>query len=84
MKIKIYVVRDELRGSFGLPEFYPNDEFAQRWFRDFIKADRLRNDNAGDFSLWTLGEYNAQEGIITATKNPILIERGVRHDQVQN
>lgn len=77
MDTMIYIVRDELRGSFGSLQIFPNEEFAKRWFRDFIKADRLRSDNPGDFSLWFAGNYNAKEGTITAPSMPQLIERGI-------
>lgn len=80
MEAKLYIVRDELSGSFGAPQIFPNEDFAKRWFRDFIKADRLRNDNAGDFSLWFAGDYSIKEGKITAPEIPELIERGLSHE----
>lgn len=80
MNTKLYIIRDELSGAFGVPQVFPNEDFAKRWFRDFIKADRLRNDNAGDFSLWFAGDYDTKEGQIKAPKIPQLIERGLSHE----
>lgn len=79
MKVKLYAVKDELAGNFNLPKAFPTEEFAQRWFRSFIKEDQLRTDNAADFSLWYLGEYDLEEGQIEAPVTPNLIERGQKN-----
>lgn len=66
MKIfKIVAVKDELTNSFLQPTFIESIEEAERLFKYQINNIPLWKDNASDYSLYYLGSYDAETGIIT-------------------
>lgn len=67
MKYIITSVKDELRG-FTTFELNDNVEIAKRNFKQLVQNNELIKDNANDFSLWTLGEYDKETGVITSNE----------------
>lgn len=68
MKVfKIVAVKDELTESFLQPTFIENIEEAERLFKYQINNIPLWKDNASDYSLYYLGTYDSETGIISST-----------------
>lgn len=75
MKFGIYAVRD-LKVGFQSFSIQPNDAAAVRGFEStVINSDSVLSTHAEDFSLFKLGEFDAESGRIAALDLPIqLIE----------
>lgn len=75
MKFGIYAVRD-VKVGFQSISVQPNDAAAVRGFEStVINSDSVLSTHSEDFSLFKLGEFDAESGRITALELPIqLIE----------
>lgn len=61
-EFKIFVVKDELAGSYLQPTFIESKAEALRIFQHQINNIPLWKDNASDFSLYYIGIYDAETG----------------------
>lgn len=75
MKFGIYAVRD-VKVGFQSISVQPNDAAAVRGFEStVINSDSVLSTHSEDFSLFKLGEFDAESGRITALDLPVqLIE----------
>lgn len=75
MKFGIYAVRD-VKVGFQSISVQPNDAAAVRGFEStVINSDSVLSTHSEDFSLYKLGEFDAESGRITALDLPVqLIE----------
>lgn len=72
MKIfEIVAVYDNLTETFLQPTFVPTLAEAQRIFSHQINTIPLWAGNASDFDLYSLGQYNAEEGTFVSLKHKI-------------
>jgi hypothetical protein len=69
MKIKIYSVYDAVAKVWNQPFYQMNDQVAQRTIANCVNTQGHNyNMNPEDFSLYFIGEFNDQDGIITPVK----------------
>lgn len=71
MKYFIYTIKDELNGYLNIT-LDQNDATAERNFKYAIQNDKQMYGNKGDFSLWCLGEYDTDAGIVKTEERKIL------------
>lgn len=84
MTFGVFSIRDEAAQAFVPPFIEATSEMALRKF----KLMQLNNDQEfkfmpEDFSLWKLGEYDNETGIIDGFNEPVLMERGRRYEEDQ-
>lgn len=71
----IYSIFDKTAKQFGLPFFQINDETAIRMFSNLVNdKDSMLNKNPDDYTLFRLGEFDADSGIVDGIRNPADIE----------
>uniref|UniRef100_A0AAU8B9V3 Nonstructural protein n=1 Tax=Dulem virus 104 TaxID=3145581 RepID=A0AAU8B9V3_9VIRU len=76
MKLNVYVIRDQ-RTCFMTPTFDYNDQSAIRNFEHAVlQKESLFNSHAEDYSIYRIGEYDNQTGIISPEVSPVLILDG--------
>lgn len=61
--MKIYSVLDQLVGYQNLT-IYENEAIAIRDFTAFVNANKNISDFAVDYSLWCLGDFDKNKGIL--------------------
>lgn len=64
MRTEFYAVKDELAEVFYAPSLFTSKAEAERNFKTAIKNNPIWNDNAADFSLYKLGEFDDATGMI--------------------
>lgn len=79
MKFPLYCIRD-IHVGFGTPMLNNNDQCAIRDFKYKFAAEGIMLNNAKDFDLYCIGEFNTEDGKVTP-QLPLLIISGV--DAVQ-
>lgn len=77
MKYGIYCMRDEASGIFLAPDVSPNDEVAVRQFDFALEKNDMMHFRPEDFSLWAVGTFDDQTGVIDAGQGR-MIKRGVK------
>lgn len=72
----LYVIKDELSG-YAPPIAIKSDEMAKRWFINQVNTTAVMKESAKDFSLWKVGEFNTESGLVVgeALNELKLIER---------
>lgn len=75
MRYGMYAIRDEAAAAYCPPAIEQYDDIAIRKFRMAIEGDATINFAPADFSLWYLGEYDNESGILYPAQ-PRLIMRG--------
>ena len=72
MKVfEVVAVYDNLTESFLQPTFVPTLAEAQRLFDYQINSIPLWKANASDYDLYSLGQYNAEDGSFISVKHKI-------------
>lgn len=66
MTHQIFAMKDNLANVFMQPQLFQNENVALRNFSQIINETKLFKDNAADFELWKLGEFDDVEGYITS------------------
>lgn len=67
---KMYSIRDEKAEMYHTPFFSANHGLAMRTIQDLLKnPDHPISKYTADFSLWYIGEYSDETGLI-APENP--------------
>lgn len=59
----LYAIKDELSG-YASPITIKNDELAMRWFTTQVNSNEMMKESAKDFSLWKIGEFNTESGLV--------------------
>ncbi|AXH74211.1 MAG: nonstructural protein [Microviridae sp.] len=76
MKVYLYTVRDKIAHAYGNIFQAPNDMHAMRTFRLEVNRPHENNvvyHNTDDFTLYSLGEYDTENGQITPHESPVLV-----------
>lgn len=74
MTDNLYAIKDELSG-YGSPVPIKDEPQAIRWWRNMLVDNRLMANSPKDFSLWQIGLFDTETGIVTPIEHK-LIERG--------
>lgn len=74
---RIYAIRDDKMREFQSPVLIANDAVASRTFGDMLAQDKNSPmvKHAGDFSLWYLGEFNAETGAFSSIEETHIVCR---------
>lgn len=88
MKVfEIVAVYDNLTEAYLEPHFFGTLAEAQRVFEYQINNIELWKENAGDYDLYSLGKFDAQEGSIISEVHKMMNGRSVlrkeRRDDLQ-
>lgn len=75
MTLEMYAIKDELNG-FAPPIPLPNEETAKRYFKEMLKTNATMQIQPNDFSIWYVGEFYTETGMLTNETDIKLIERG--------
>ena len=62
---EMYSVKDTVADNFLEPLFVNNEDQAKRWFASNIKNIQLWKENAEQFELYRIGEWDGNKGVIT-------------------
>ena len=74
--IKIYSILDKIPGVYSNPFYLKSNAVALREIKYMINEDKnqnIFNTNVGDKSLYCLGEFNEETGIIVPNQKPEFI-----------
>lgn len=82
MTLGLYAIKDELSG-FASPLPFEDDQQAKRYFKQRLIEVPIMKSNPTDFSLWCLGQYETNTGVIRAFAPADLskIDWGVKEDE---
>ena len=84
MKVfKIVAVKDELTESFLEPTFVGEIKEAERLFQYQINNIPLWKDNASDYSLYYLGDFDQETGCISSSLSKIASGRSMIRKETQ-
>jgi hypothetical protein len=74
---RVYAIRDDKMREYQSPVLIVNDAVASRSFGDLLSQDRNSPmvKHAGDFSLWYLGDFNAESGLFSSKEEPHIVCR---------
>ena len=78
MILTLYGVKDELADRFLNPVLMNSEAEAKRQFKSQINTLPIWKDNSGDFSLWRLGTFDDQNGLLLADPEKLINGRSVR------
>lgn len=73
--MKVYSILDTKAGTYGVPFFHANDTTAARAVALEVNREEPANmlfHYPGDYTLYVLGEYDNETGLITAQTPAIL------------
>lgn len=77
MTFGVYCMRD-VKTGFMTPSFDLNDQVAIRNFSHaVVNADNVLSSFAKDFSLYTIGTFDSDTGLITSLPQPRLLYEAV-------
>jgi len=69
--MKMFAVKDLKAEGFNTPFFQPTFGLAERSFKEATKDNQsFLSKTPEDFSLYFLGEFNQQTGLLTPEQNP--------------
>lgn len=77
MTMEVYAVKDALQNRFLTPGFFENEEIAVRQFRSNVNNIPLWKENAADFQLYKLADYNDETGEYTKDQHMVVNGKGV-------
>ena len=63
MTLKLFSIKDKHNG-FIPPIPFPNEEVAQRWYKEMRAENITMKYSPEDFSLWEIGMWDSDTGII--------------------
>ena len=77
MNKRVYSIRDDRMKTYGNLVFIENDNVATRAFGDLVLSDSksLMSMHPADFSLWYLGEFDAETGVFSCDIKPCVVAR---------
>ena len=80
MTYSMYCIRDSVLDSFEAPWCAISDASAQRTFGNLLKdADSPYSRNKEDFSLWRVGQFETDTGIVSC--DPVRLMSGFGGDK---
>jgi len=72
--MKAYAVFDAKAAAYGLPMFVPTSGLAIRGFSDACKDKQSPLfQHPSDYSLYELGEYDRNSGLLTPCEKPVFV-----------
>lgn len=77
MIVNLYAVRDELSNEFFAPQIIKNDEMAKRQFKSQVNTITLWKENPSDYSLYRIGTFDDETGLITSNLEKMVGGRSV-------
>lgn len=76
--MKIYAVYDEKAEMFGTPQFFKSDGMALRTLQDMVtQNESIIANHPEDFSLYRLGDYDDNQGLLFPVERPVLVVRAI-------
>lgn len=78
MKTIFFAVKDELAETFYAPSLFNTEAEATRNFKTAINNNPIWRDNASDFSLYKLGEFDDVTGMITSELHKVCSGHSVK------
>lgn len=78
MRTLFVAVKDELAETFYAPSLFTTEAEATRNFKTAINNNPIWKDNASDFSLYKLGEFDDITGMITTDLHKITSGHSVK------
>lgn len=80
MKHGIYSIRDNCAAAFIPPFFLPNDDMAIRAFSNSCNdQEHMFCRNSEDYSLYYLGDFDDETGVITVPVEPRFMGKGISY-----
>lgn len=73
----IYTIRDEASATYMALQLNENNDVAIRNFDYAMVNNEMMKFSPSDFSLWYIGDYDDETGLIEA-KNPLKLKVGVK------
>lgn len=64
MIFNLYAIKDEL-SEFAAPICIEDDKQAIRFFKNKVFENNMMSSNPMDFSIWNIGKYETETGILT-------------------
>lgn len=72
MTIKLYAIKDNVAGTFAMPQGLENDAVAKRSLTAVVNSlGNPVSDNPQDYDLYCLGDYDVDTGVISPLKDKI-------------
>lgn len=82
MKQKIFTVHDGKALSFNRPFFYPTEGQATRDFHQVVNdGESQQSKYPADFSLFVVGEFDTDTGLVESYSTPKLVCTGLELKQ---
>lgn len=83
MRHKLYAVYDDAVKEFGTPLTVNHEAIAIRIFQDIINntandPNNMMAAHPTDFSLWYLGDYNSEDGVLVQDGIPHKVVLGIQ------
>ena len=75
--LKIYAVRDAKVGEHLPPFFARSHGEAERIFENSVRQQDLFRDYPSDFSLWFVGVFHPESGVIVPETQPVFVMEAV-------
>lgn len=72
MRSNVYAIRD-VKVGYGAPVLRENDALVMRDFSMLVNSSGVHHDCPKDFSLYRIGEYDAEHGVLISEVPPTLI-----------
>lgn len=74
----LYSIKDRLQG-FMSPFYDVNDEIAMRNFDSAAQKNDIIWFNPDEFSLYRLGSYNDESGLLVSEPTPVFLMQAIDH-----
>jgi hypothetical protein len=80
VKLLVFSVYDAKAEVYGTPVFFPTKGLATRAFEDQCnRDDSPLREHAGDFTLFQVGEFDTDTGVLIPLKSPASLGTGVEY-----
>lgn len=82
MEHKLFAIYDQKAFAYLPPFTLPRTEMAERTFADCINSDaHAFGKNPADYTLFELGGYDDNKGLITVHETPVVVGTGIEYIQ---
>lgn len=78
---QMYSIKDKLNGYIP-PIPFPDDDVAQRWFREMVHENVTMKLSPNDFDLWHLGEWDSKTGEFKTNIYAVAMKGGVNGSNI--
>lgn len=80
MILRMYSIFDSKAQAYLLPFFMPNNQMAERHFRDACTEDgHPFAKNPADYTLFYMGEWDENEGSVMPSRDKVALGNGVEY-----